>query len=316
VKSKDEAITGSLICLDEKYCTTRLVTQEKSIIENKLDESSPTELLLPENGDRKEGGLRARGYYKKSLDNKPLITVITVIFNGEQFLEKTILSVIRQSYENVEYIIIDGGSTDNTLDIIRKYEHAIDYWVSKKDTGIYDAMNKGIDLATGSWINFMNGGDCFYTNSIVESIFNDQNYQNYQNYQVVFGNQEVCYPSGRKRHVKAGLVKNLWKRSQFCHQAAFVDTKYHKKHKFNLRTKIVADFEFFYLAWKNQLKFKFVNKTICSFDAGGVSDGDSMQVFWEIAQVKVQYGIRGWFLAYSEALYSKLKWTISKIIWH
>ncbi|HAH56818.1 MAG TPA: glycosyltransferase, partial [Bacteroidales bacterium] len=84
------------------------------------------------------------------------MTVVTVVFNGVEFLEDTIKSVIGQTYDNVEYIIVDGGSKDGTLDIIKKYEYAIDYWVSEPDKGIYDAMNKAIDLGSGDWINFMN----------------------------------------------------------------------------------------------------------------------------------------------------------------
>lgn len=97
------------------------------------------------------------------INELPLITVITVVLNGEGHLEETMQSVLNQTYPNVEYIIVDGGSTDGTLDIIRKYGDRIDYWVSEKDKGIYDAMNKGIKVALGSWINFMNGGTVFIT---------------------------------------------------------------------------------------------------------------------------------------------------------
>ncbi|ORM38742.1 hypothetical protein A2G94_05325 [Francisella endosymbiont of Ornithodoros moubata] len=103
-------------------------------------------------------------------DIKPLITVITVVYNGEAYLEKIILSVINQTYESVEYIIIDGGSTDGTIDIIKKYESKINYWISEAYNGIYDAMNKGIKLATGDWINFMNAGDLFYNLSVLERL--------------------------------------------------------------------------------------------------------------------------------------------------
>ena len=92
---------------------------------------------------------------------KPLISIITVVYNGENFLEKTIQSVINQTYKNIEYIIIDGGSTDGTVNIIKRYEDQIDYWVSERDGGIYDAMNKGIDKANGVGLLFLNAGDYF-----------------------------------------------------------------------------------------------------------------------------------------------------------
>jgi len=106
------------------------------ILNEKEDNSK---LFLSEGENRKgEGGQRTKGHFKKSYEKKPLISVITVVFNGEKYLEETITSVINQTYENVEYIIIDGGSTDGTLDIIKRYEDKIDYWVSEKDNGIYD----------------------------------------------------------------------------------------------------------------------------------------------------------------------------------
>jgi glycosyltransferase involved in cell wall biosynthesis len=103
--------------------------------------------------------------------NNPLISIITVVYNGVSTLEQTILIVINQTYKNIEYIIIDGGSIDGTVDIIKKYEDKLAYWVSEPDKGIYDAMNKGIDKATGEWINFMNAGDCFNFYNILEDGF-------------------------------------------------------------------------------------------------------------------------------------------------
>lgn len=224
------------------------------------------------------------GYFKVSLPDKPLVTILTVVFNGESVLEETIQSIIHQSYDNVEYIIIDGGSTDGSLDIIRKYQHAIDYWVSEKDNGIYDAMNKGIDLATGKWVNFMNAGDWLFKHDTLESLLPSLTHSDAE---IMYANHEVRYASGRKRQAQAGKTTNLWKGSQFCHQAAFVSTRFHKLHKFNLCNRIAADFEFFFSAWKNKAKFISEPITACSIEAGGVSDTARVDVilsFWLIAK--------------------------------
>ena len=119
---------------------------------------------------RIEGGLRTRGYFKTGVRGRPLITVVTVVLNGKKFLEQTIQSVIQQTYDDVEYIVIDGGSTDGTLEIIKKYDHTIDYWVSERDSGIYNGMNKGVALATGDWIGFINADDFFWNERVVERV--------------------------------------------------------------------------------------------------------------------------------------------------
>jgi glycosyltransferase involved in cell wall biosynthesis len=121
-------------------------------------------------GCKVEGGLHFRNIYKNSLPNKPLVTVITVVFNGEKTLHDTINSVRMQSYDNIEHIIVDGGSSDATVTILRQYEHIIDYWISEQDAGIYDAMNKGIAKATGDIIGFLNADDLYNSNDAVEKV--------------------------------------------------------------------------------------------------------------------------------------------------
>ena len=168
-----------------------------------------------------EGGLRTQGRCRQDLPEGPLITVITVVFNGADHLEETLLSVIGQTWGNVEYIVVDGGSTDGTLDIIRRHEHAIDYWVSEPDAGIYDAMNKGIGLATGRWINFMNAGDSFCDARVLEQVaphFDDDTL-------LVYGDAVIFDDTYRKiakakRFCKWQLV--LWGTRMACHQAIFV----------------------------------------------------------------------------------------------
>ena len=107
-------------------------------------------------------------FWMNIMKNNPLqISIVTVVFNGEAFLEKSIQSVINQTYKNIEYIVIDGGSTDGTIDIIKKYQDKIAVWISEKDDGIYEAMNKGIALAHGKWINFMNAGDVLFNDNVL-----------------------------------------------------------------------------------------------------------------------------------------------------
>lgn len=175
-----------IINLNHNFSTTRKLT------------SDPLQypILSPANLERKgEGGLRTKGYFKHSygetseLSEKftvPLVTIITVVFNGEKHLEQTIQSVISQTYDNVEYIIIDGGSTDGTVDIIRKYEEVIDYWVSEPDAGISDAMNKGISLATGILINHLHAGDKFAADTTLSSVVSSYNSEGWR---WCFGNQ-------------------------------------------------------------------------------------------------------------------------------
>ena len=100
----------------------------------------------------------------------PLVSIITVVFNGEKYLAQTIESIAAQSYNNLEYIIIDGGSTDGTREIIKQYEHIIERWISESDRGLYDAMNKGIALATGEIIGILNSDDLYFKNTVLKVV--------------------------------------------------------------------------------------------------------------------------------------------------
>ena len=180
-----------IFVLDERYSTTRRVTKTEPVIVNKPEDKIKTQVFLPPNPEKKcEGGLRPQGYFKRNAEDKPLISVITVVFNGEKHIEETIQSVINQTYDNVEYIIIDGDSTDGTLDIIRQYECQIDYWVSEPDRGIYDAFNKGLKLSTGVKIGFIGSDDIFYKKAIEYVAL-------YNNYDIVIGAVSI---NGKIKH--------------------------------------------------------------------------------------------------------------------
>lgn len=122
-----------------------------------------------------KGGLKTKGLFtKKSEEKRPLVSIVTPVYNGETYLEETIQSVINQTYDNIEYIIIDGGSTDGTLDIIKKYENKIAYWVSEPDKGMYEGINKGFKNATGDIFAWLNSDDKYYHSAveIVVRMFN------------------------------------------------------------------------------------------------------------------------------------------------
>ena len=197
-------------------------------------------------------------------NNLPLISIITVVYNGEQYLQETIESVLNQNYDNIEYIIIDGGSTDGTIDIIKKYEDKIDYWISEKDRGIYDAMNKGIDVANGGWINFMNAGDSFYDNKVVFNIF-----KNNIEECIIYGNTNVIYDDDYSKIKKVDF--NFIKGMPFSHQSVFTCSKILKQYKYNIKYKIYADFDFYLKCYKNNISFYYVDIIVSNYLNNGVS---------------------------------------------
>ena len=221
-----------------------------------------------------ESGLRVcSAFYKNSIPGRPLISIITVCLNSEKYLEKTIKSVINQTYDNIDYIIIDGGSTDTTLEIIQKYKNKIDCWISEDDKGIYDGMNKGIDLAKGEWVIFINAGDKFYKNNIVEKIFLGKNYD----VDFIYGDCKIVYNPKFSRIQQAGEIKNLWKGMVFSHQSLFTRCEVFKKYKFNISNKIGADFEFIYNCYINKYKFYNLHFPVALSLAGGLSDRERLR---------------------------------------
>lgn len=189
------------------------------------------------------------------------ITVITVVFNGGQLLEKTIQSVLSLQYNNIEYIIIDGGSSDSTLEIIDRYKDKIDNWISEPDNGIYDAMNKGIRMATGHWINFMNAGDSFCT----PFVLNDFREEKFPAADIVFGDAIIEFEDYKRKFNNYPLT-SMWKNSPFCHQACFSKATLLKEYMFDTSYNIGADHEFFFRAYKMGKKFTYWPQLICYFD--------------------------------------------------
>ncbi len=257
-------MSDSVFCLDDRFSTTQRITNLSPEIINNPEDQFESVLFLPRNPTRTaKGGLRTKGYFKQNTEDKPLISIITVVFNGEQYLEQTIKSVIEQSYDNVEYIIIDGGSKDGTLDIIRRYQGAIDYWVSEPDEGIYDAMNKGVDCAQGSWIFFLGSDDRIFRNNSIELIVPDMT----NDFDFIYGN--ILYTSDTIFKSNLGFKTNF---INTCHhQASFYKRSLFKQFRYQKLYKIVSDYELNFFIFNKKLKAKNIDMLVSVCGVEGVS---------------------------------------------
>lgn len=299
--------------------TTKLLSKDKPVLSKNENDSFETVLFLPCTPDRKgEGGIRTKGYFKHSyklIDGKwwmisddssvkevelseevleylmkegykelPLISIITVVFNGEKYLERTIQSVINQTYPNVEYIIIDGGSTDGTLDIIKRYEEAIDYWVSEKDKGIYDAMNKGIICSTGKIIGIINSDDFYIENifGLIVDAFSES-----INVDIVHSDLLFIDETNKMYKIIGNRFHNI-NYLNINHLTCFIKRELYKKKLFDTQYKISADYDLiltFYLIGKS---FKYIPEVVGTMRSGGISS-NTIGVLIDTFKIKLKH---------------------------
>ena len=208
------------------------------------------------------------------MENKPLITIITVVYNGEDTIENTIKSVVNQTYSNIEYIIVDGGSTDRTLDIIHQYSAHIKHVISEPDHGIYDAMNKGITIATGEWINFLNSGDSFSSPEILDKIFSNKSYNGTD---IIYGNASSMDAHGNIYYNRADQnINHLNSRPIYRHGASFVRTAVHKVNLFDLKQQktylYALDYLLIYKLYCEGKQFTYVDEDIQTYLTEGTSN--------------------------------------------
>lgn len=223
----------------------------------------------------------------------PRISVVTVCYNAKREIENTLLSVINQTYSNIEYIIIDGGSKDGTIDIINKYKDRLAYWVSEPDKGIYDAMNKGIAAATGDWILFMNAGDSFYSENVLEQFVPQID----EDTVVAYGNMMVLLEDYQYKFInKNHDLKNLKSLSMLPHQATFTRLAYHKQHPFDISFVCAADYNFFYKAYFNdKCKFQYIPIVVSNFD--GMTGLSSTQARYALKEFPIIQGRKSFWYA-------------------
>ena len=231
-------------------------------------------------GCKVEGGLRSRDSYKHSLPGKPLITVITVVFNGAKTLRDTIESVMEQSYGNIEYIVIDGGSSDATIDILRQYDHVIDYWLSEKDSGMYDAMNKGIALGSGEYVGMLNSDDMFSEKNVLQEVVDRFCITKVD---AVFSCLNIVDKDNLKKTLRKYRVTKLNSAllrigvmpphpTFYCKKSC-----YEKGGIYKTDYKIAADFEMLArLLIRQKISWSFIDKVTVTMRSGGISNSGFM----------------------------------------
>lgn len=195
------------------------------------------------------------------------LSIITVNYNDAIGLERTIKSVISQTYHDFEFIIIDGGSTDESVEVIKKYEEHIDYWVSEHDGGIYCGMNKGLRQAHGEYINFMNGGDSFYSSDVLEKIFS-------------LGIETDIITGTHIGSPHPNIGKNGVTMYDLCigaidHQASFIKREVALRHPYDEKYKIVSDWKFFIEALiVDNCTFYYTDTIVVNVDMSGISNSN------------------------------------------
>ncbi len=220
---------------------------------------------MPQSTIQGVGGLRCAGIEKSPVEGKPLVSIVLAVLNAGDATRKTLESICSQTYPQRELLIVDGGSSDQTLDLIREREQSVDYWVSEPDRGVYDAFNKGIGLAKGDWLYFIGAGDFFVDELVLERVFTLLPKGRFLYGNVVWGNTGKLYDGKFSK----------WKlcRINICHQAIF----YHKDlfrelGGFDIRYRTLADWAFNMKCLGDpRTRPEYKNIVVAHFPFGGMS---------------------------------------------
>ena len=239
--------------------------------------------------------------------NKMKLSIITINYNNREGLRKTIESVVNQTWNDFEYIIIDGGSTDGSVDIIREFADKIDYWVSEPDKGIYNAMNKGVAIAKGEYCSFMNSGDSFCSPNTIEAVFSKQVATD-----IICGNTHTNILKVPPQEITLDYLFN----NSICHQCAFMRTFLMKKYGYDEKYRIVADRKFFIQALiLDNCTYQAIDVDVANYDITGFSATNPVlsrlehnQVLEELIpeRIRLDYGRKYKGQLYGDTWYDKL----------
>lgn len=208
------------------------------------------------------------------MNKEPLISIITVVYNGERYLQQTIDSVYNQTYKNIEYIIVDGGSTDGTLDIIKQNKPKITKWISEPDKGLYDAMNKGIKMASGDLIGMINSDDWYELNA-VELVVREflkhptKHIFHADRFDIIEGENK---DKKRIKIFNPSALKFKYYGMTYNHPSMFITKKEYKRHLYNINLNSLADYQFVLEAYlRDKNSFHYINTPIVNYRLEGIS---------------------------------------------
>jgi len=259
------------------------------------------------------GGRKRGGCIKKFKPDSPLISIITVVHNEKNKLQEVIKEVRSQTYLNKEHIIIDGGSDDGTLDILRKNDGNIDYWMSETDTGIYDAMNKGIEAADGEWFYFLGVDDVFYNRDTLKLIFKDRAIP--IDIAMLLGN--VIY--GDERLFKSRFGKSMYFKNTIHHQGVFYRHNVFEQFRYGASTsgnqstkhyRISGDYQLNFLLFLQRAKHIYMNKIIAKCGSGISMQGN---LSGYIEEIFIRHEQIGFFKAIFFDTFTFLRYFYKKI---
>jgi putative colanic acid biosynthesis glycosyltransferase len=224
------------------------------------------------------------------MNSFPKISVVTIVYNDKNHIAETICSVLAQTYTNVEYIIVDGLSTDGTVEIIDKYSSQISKIISEKDEGIYDAMNKGIKNATGDYIIFMNSGDAFTSNQVLNDLF----YIKKINADFIYGDAQIKELDGALRYKSARSHTYSWYGMFTNHQSMIYNLEIIRKYNiiYDTAYSIAADYKFTLEFLNYAADIIYVNLPVSIFSLGGLSSTQTKKGLLE--SEKVRLDVRGY----------------------
>lgn len=212
------------------------------------------------------------------------MSVITICYN-EKNIRKTCESIVNQSWQDFEWIVVDGGSTDGTLDVLNEYRNRIDVLISEPDNGIYNAMNKGIARARGEWLNFMNGGDAFCDKTVLEQVFGNDN--GYGDADVLYGDM-LC--QGKVYKIPDNIDAFFFIDNCINHQSSFIRAAlFREDGGYNEKYRVLSDVEKWIVWMKAGRVFRHLPVVVADFDTGGVSSSGSLLTKEEKAKINARY---------------------------